>query len=359
MRINRTEKKRASGLLRFFAAILLLTVMCTFAVSASAHGAQTAEDGSVIITVSTPSASTPEPQTPAPATPMQTEAPGTPEPAQAPRPFTIVWIADTQTIIAHAKPYFQDMTRYTEEHREELNVLCLIHTGDYSSNLRWTSQRNMVIDAFAELKETPVLAVAGNHDFGKSMSDYRPFYTLPVIQNMPAKYVYKDGRGVYGVFDADGTEVVIVGLSYGTRGVKAAQKWARDIFQAHPNAIGIFFCHQFVAKIGVPLDDHPFTTDIIAQCPNVRLVLCGHSRIIAHTEIRVKDDPASDDERVVNVLCFDYQLGDPLNGSYMQLLTFDPVKRTISVNTYSPSKDDYVCHDDKPEEECFVLENAF
>ena len=284
----------------------------------------------------------------------------TPEPIpEAMKPFSIVWISDTQTILSHGRTYLQDMTRYAEEHREELNAICLLHTGDISENLNWPSQRRLVLDAFEELKKLPVLAVAGNHDFGKTRSDYRPYTSLPVVKNIPDTQKYKDGRGVYSVFKSGDTEIVLVGLSYGTKGVKEAQKWARDIFLAHPNAVGIFFCHQFVTKSGTILADNQYITDIIAKCPNVRLVLCGHSRCIAHLELSFKDDPVSDSVRLVNVICFDYQSEDPLTGSYMQFLTFDPATRSISVISYSPSLDDFVCHDDEPDKESFVLQNAF
>lgn len=152
---------------------------------------------------------------------------------------------------------------------------------------------------------------------------------------------------------------MVVGLSYGTRGVKAAQEWARNALLANPDYTGILLFHQFVTRDGIVLPDDPFVTDIIAQCPNVRLVLCGHSRCIARTQLRFKDTAGSDAERVVNVLCFDYQLEDPLSNSYLQFLTFDPSDRSVFVTSYSPIKDDYVLNDENPEKECFLLQNAF
>lgn len=99
---------------------------------------------------------------------------------------------------------------------------------------------------------------------------------------------------------------------------------------------------------------------VVRDCPNVRIVLCGHCRGENARRVDSYDDDGDGTaERNVQVMMFDYQAIPGPTLDYMRLLTFDPATRDLSVDTYAPSADDYIWNDDAPDAERFVLADAF
>ena len=63
-------------------------------------------------------------------------------------------------------------------------------------------------------------------------------------------------------------------------------------------------------------------------------------------------------DRTVHALMNDTQLDRERYG-YLNLLTFDPVANTLSVDSYSPLFDDFICDDANPDAERFIIESIF
>ena len=275
--------------------------------------------------------------------------------------FTVAWLSDTQRMVYQSNTSFQLalIMEYVEENRENENIICMLQTGDFADNMWKSWQADICDEAVALLKTVPFLAIAGNHDIGYRAQNYAVWLERPFVKNLPEEQKYRDGRCVYGLFSSGGTEVIAVGLGTQMRADREAIAWARDCFYAHPEAVGILFCHEFLNEKGEYLLGYPILEEIVAKCPNVRLVLCGHSHSCARTGFTFDDDGDGIAERTVNALLFDYQNEWNDKTGYFQLLTFHPADRSISVISYSPLLKDYICHDDAPDRECFVLENAF
>lgn len=77
---------------------------------------------------------------------------------------------------------------------------------------------------------------------------------------------------------------------------------------------------------------------IVAKNPNVRLVLCGHSRGDSMRTDEFDDDEDGTPDRTVYSLMFNPQ-GRRNEYGYLRLLRFDPIARSIETYTYSPFLD--------------------
>ena len=136
-------------------------------------------------------------------------------------------------------------------------------------------------------------------------------------------------------------------------------KWAYEACLAHPDLPVILVTHEYLtAKGGLATRADRIEAQLVAACPNIRLVLCGHARGISHADFRYDDDGDGEPDRTVNVLMYDIQTELDRYG-YLCLLTYDPGENTLSVDSYSPLWDDHVYDDEHPELEQFVLHDVF
>ena len=94
--------------------------------------------------------------------------------------------------------------------------------------------------------------------------------------------------------------------------------------------------------------------NIIAPHPNVRLVLCGHSRDSSMAAMTYDDDGDGEADRTVHMMMLNRQ-----GKSYAyRVLTFDPLARSIDVKTYAIGKSEPL-EKDEHYPLSFTLENAF
>lgn len=291
---------------------------------------------------------------------VRAEEPKADEPASD-LTFTIVWVPDTQRLVYQeiSHPQLTAIMDWTRENAQEKNILCMLQTGDFADNMYKEWQVKFCDESVARLAPVPFLGIAGNHDIGYHTHNFAVWQERPFVISLPEENKYDGGKCVSGLFRSGETEIIIVGLSYGMRADANALAWARAQFAAHPDALGILFCHELLTDRGQYLLGYPVLEEVVAKSPNVRLILCGHSHTILRTAFTFDDDKDGTDERTVNTLLFDYQSEWNDKLGYMVLLTFDPSDRCLSVISYSPSLDDYICHDDAADRECFVLEDAF
>ena len=97
---------------------------------------------------------------------------------------------------------------------------------------------------------------------------------------------------------------------------------------------------------------------LVSQCPNIKLILCGHARGIARQTFVYDDDGDEVPDRTVNVLMYDVQ-EDRKKYGYLCLLTYDPATNSLFVDSYSPFLDDYIYNDDDVDTERFTIKNVF
>lgn len=284
------------------------------------------------------------------------EAQAVPEPC-----FTVAWLSDTQRLVYQepTRPQLTAVMDWVRDNAEKMNILCLVQTGDFADNMFKSFQSDCCDAAVERLAPVPFLGIAGNHDIGFHAQDYSIWQARPFIKSLPPENKYDGGKCVSGLFSSGSSKIIIVGLGYGMRTDPDALAWARAQFDAYPDIPGILLCHEFLNDRGQYLLGYPVMEEVAAKCPNIRLILCGHSHTNLRKTFTFDDNGDGIKERTVNVLLFDFQQEWNDKLSYLALLTFDPNDRSLSVITYSPFLDDYICHDEAADTECFRLENAF
>ena len=134
--------------------------------------------------------------------------------------------------------------------------------------------------------------------------------------------------------------------------------WARDVLKTYSDRTAILFTHSALGNDGSLTGPGKRLSDyVVAESPNVRLVLCGHYRGAVTRQQTYTD--ADGTTRTVPYLMYNYQEDEEKGLGYLRILTFDPVARTIDVRTYSPYQNDDNYDDGQPELDAFRLAAAF
>ena len=301
-----------------------------------------------------------------PTQPVPDAAPPTPDPAQqepmpipAPEQFSLIWLADTQSIAYHEDiDVFQAMGEWIVEQAPQLNVKYIVQTGDMVDNgfqpKQWKSF-GVLLDQF--YGKIPYLPIAGNHDLGVKLEDYRIYLERPFVKALPEDHVYKRGRAVYAEFQAGGQDFLLLGAGWNAD--VDSTVWMNGVLRAHPNHVAILMFHSYIrangelSRPGIALHDL-----VVAKNPNVRLVLCGHLRGNGYRLEQFDDNADGKPDREVNAMLYNYQGYTRVKSGQIRVLRFDTAARSIHVTTYSPYNKQYY-RDDFFQSPEFDLLNAF
>lgn len=224
---------------------------------------------------------------------------------------------------------------------ERENVLCVFHTGDLVDNgfkpYQWDNF-NLALDKFRGM--VPFYPIAGNHDIGVRAKSYEGYLQCDFLNDLPADKTFADGLIYYDLFSAGGTDYIVLGVSFdAARRFKGAYDWINDALSAHRDRVGIVLFHRYLNDSGeVFVKSREEQERIVAKNPNVRLVLCGHSRGDSMRTDEFDDDEDGTPDRTVYSLMFNPQ-GRRNEYGYLRLLRFDPIARSIETYTYSPFLD--------------------
>lgn len=320
--------------------------------------APTAEVESVAVpeaaTVTAVPTPTPSPiPTPSP-TPMPSPT-STPTPTPAPTPFGIAWLPDTQQLSYRYPEILTALGGKIAQRRETDNLVAVLHTGDIVDNgyKEWQWENfDLCLSAFSDT--LPFYPVAGNHDLGVQLLKYDAYLKRPFLEKLPADQVYEGGKMYYIVLHEGGTDLMLLGIGWDCGKTAAEQEWIESVFAANPDTPCILFTHAFLKRDGgiLPVGKH-LEDKVIRKYPNVRLVLCGHSREWHRIDLVCTDGDAQT-ERTVPVLMLNMQ-----GKQYLyRIMQFDPLSRSIEIRTYSMNSDDVMPGTDQ-EPLSFTLEHAF
>lgn len=269
----------------------------------------------------------------------------------------MIWINDTQNLHGGHANAFDAMIDWILLSRDELNTVCVLHTGDVVGSRTRNYQLEHARYLLCRIvnADIPLLVINGNHDIG-SAEVYGPYKEM-IAGLMDDNALYRGGEAGYVLVSAGGTDFVIAGIGYGRTDDPEAMQWLYDTYALYPERVGILIQHSYMhdngSLTGAGLDTQP----VIAGTPSLRLVLCGHLRGAGRRADGFDDDGDGVPERTVNQLMSNYQNRLEGGGGWLRMLTFDPVTRDIAVSTYSPLQDDWSCF--MEELECFVLTDAF
>lgn len=293
-------------------------------------------------------------------TPISTPTPTPiPTPTPAPTPFTLAWISDTQDYALGRPDPMNAMADWLIENREAENIVFVAHTGDVVDNGTSDWQWEHVNPALERILEHyPAIFASGNHDVTGSGSSRYFLKQNTIISSIPEGQSFSDGAGSYALFNAGGTDFIIVSVywnaDYGT------YKEAVVVLNQYSGHTALIVTHSALESDGSWTGPGSrLSGSVVAVCPNVRLVLCGHYRGSVRREDYYDDDGDGEGERKVVTMMYNFQ-GDREKGlGYLRLVSFDPEFRSISIRTYSPYYDDFNYFDDDADKDEFIIEQGY
>ena len=274
--------------------------------------------------------------------------------------FTIVILPDTQnyTQFPGNFPQYPAQTQWVWDHRNTDRIVAVLHNGDVvqhgnTEEVEWqradTAMTTLETITANFLDGMPYGVAVGNHDNGAYVHDDKPFST-----SMFNKYFgvarFK-GRAYYGghygdkndnswiLVRAGNLDVLMVNLEY--RGVLGQDPkvlaWAKGVFDAHPDALGIVNSHHIVKANGDFSGEGKQIYNAVKSAANVQLMTSGHIK-----EIRARRTDTFMGRKIHSMLA-DYQdlivKADDCAGGcgYMRIWRFSPKQNQLKVETYSPS----------------------
>ncbi|MEZ4453207.1 MAG: metallophosphoesterase [Nannocystaceae bacterium] len=274
--------------------------------------------------------------------------------------FTIVVLPDTQnyTQFPGNYPQYKDQTQWIWDHRNTDRIVAVLHNGDIVQHgnieeIEWKRAEEAMETIEEEVTKFPDgipygLAV-GNHDNGAFAHDDTPFSTT--FFNKYFGVSRFKGRAYYGghygkkndnswiLVRAGNLDVVMVNFEYrGSLGQDPkVLDWAKDVFKAHPHALGVVNSHYIVRADGNFGAQGKAIYNAMKTVDNVQLMTSGH---IKHTRARRTDNYNG---HKIHSMLADYQdliikaEGCAGGCGYMRIWRFSPKKNELAVSTYSPS----------------------
>lgn len=279
-----------------------------------------------------------------------------PSPTPPPRPFTLVWIADTQNMTRDNYAPVMAMADWIAANREAMNLRYVVSTGDLVGNGLKDSYWEGIRPALKEIRAgAPFMTAAGNHDVGKRRNYDRYLYWRFDTVTDPAQ-LFEEGRGSYALVDTDigGFVLAAMGITVSDAGFA----WLREVFGSYPDRTGMLAVHDYLSPNARRTSEgNRLFENVVLQSPNLRLVLCGHNRGVSRLDTPVDDDGDGRADRIVYQMMHNFQ-NDTRRTGYLRILTFSP-DHSLAVDTYSPWLDDHDYYESRQAEESFVIENAF
>ena len=259
--------------------------------------------------------------------------------------YTFAWISDPQHYSESHPEIFCAMTRFLQKERERLNLAYVVHTGDMVQDRGAPEQWDAAEAAMRMLADIPHGVLAGNHDVGTSRRDFSEFNAHFGGAHMEDKPycggIYEGGMGHYDLIDAGDTRFVFAYMGY--QPDEAAIRWLTSVFNQYPERVGVLAVHDYF-KTDLSLYDsgRALQKAVLAQCPNVYLVLSGHRYNVAAVPVSFDDDGDGTAERTVYQMIANYQAAGSEGGSgYMRFLQIDEAAGELRAYSYSPYLEDY------------------
>ena len=305
--------------------------------------------------------------------PAVTEAPTaepTAEPTASPAPVeryvaaegieTVAWMSDTQHYANHAvngisSEIYPAMTGFLRDKAEEMHLVYVVHTGDLvhvNNDLEnWKAARA----AMDLLEGIPTGVLAGNHDMDPKKGGYK-YYGQYFGEKQYAQQTcygesFENNRGHYDLITISGRNYIFVYMSYAPD--KKAIQFMVKSFEKYPDRVGILCLHDCITTEGTLSEaGGQLRTEVVAKCPNVYMVLCGHRYGLYTLEDAFDDDGDGVPERTVYEIMMNYPAGGMAGGGgYLRLMQFDEESHEIHCINYSPYLNDYDWLDDPSHKE--------
>jgi hypothetical protein len=288
-----------------------------------------------------------------------------PSPATDQTKYTLVVVPDTQVMIANWPADFMVVTKWIADNAVSQNFKYVLQEGDITES----ATDKHFTDARAGMNQldgkVPYIITIGNHDIDawpnggeaaitadRRTTRFNTYFPVSKFQTWPtfgSTYPAGTNENAFHKFSAGGTDWGIVTLKYNPTTEEV--NWANGIVSANPSRRFIILTHDYMyfdqdrSSTGQRIWDN-----LVKKYKNISYVFSGH----------YYPDPARRVDlglngNTVHQLKVDYQnytVREP--NTYIRLMTFDPVNKTIEVKTYSPVYNKYMT--DAPSQ--FILTNV-
>lgn len=305
--------------------------------------------------------------------PVVTEAPTaepTAEPTDTPAPQeryvaaegieTVAWMTDTQHYANYAangisSEIYPAMTGFLRDEAEKMHLVYVVHTGDLVHVNNDPENWKVARAAMDLLEGIPTGVLAGNHDMDPKKGGYK-YYGQYFGEKQYARQAcygesFENNRGHYDLVTISGRNYIFVYMSHAPD--KKATQFIVKSFEKYPDRVGILCLHDYITTEGTLSEaGEQLRTQVVAKCPNVYMVLCGHRYGLYTLEDAFDDDGDGVPERTVYEIMMNYQAaGKEGGGGYLRLMQFDEESHEIHCINYSPYLDDYDWLDDPSHKE--------
>ena len=265
----------------------------------------------------------------------------TPKPTPEPEPFSMLWMSDTQGYAGSNNAVLFSMFNWAASVCDAENVVALMITGDMVQDMTKTAQWENIRSADNVLPADLLrVTVGGNHDIGAGGRNPENYLQHRIDTELDPAKGFLEGLSHYVTLEAGRVRILILSIAY-LREAESVE-WAREVLAAHPDHFGVLLAHSYLTQTesktykgytsgGVILRD-----ELVKKSPNLRLVLCGHSRGSAYRPLLCDDDEDGKPDREVNQFLLNFQDSGPNLRGYLRLLRFFPQTDSLVISTYSP-----------------------
>ncbi|WP_036746187.1 FIMAH domain-containing protein [Paenibacillus sp. UNC451MF] len=267
--------------------------------------------------------------------------------------YTMVWLSDTQFYTELWPDYYESQIQWIKDNKDALNIQYVFHTGDVVNEMNQPFEWERADQYMKVLEQSgiPYGVLAGNHDvenIDQGTIDYskfsRYFGEQRFLDQSQYGESYQDNRGHYDLISAGGKDFLFLYMGWDI-GEKEFS-WMNKVLADHPNRTTFIAVHDYLNPNGTrsSVGEQMFQRVVVPN-KSVVAVLSGH-----YTGSSVKIDPLDDNgdgtpDRAVVQMLNDYQALREGGSGYMKLLHFDSERDQITIQSYSPAKDDYNYYD--------------
>lgn len=274
--------------------------------------------------------------------------------------WSLVVLPDTQIYADRYPKHLDHQVDFVLRHAESNHVAAVLHEGDVTND-NSDAQWERAAHALRRLQgQVPLVMALGNHDYGEKGSGgdrttrFHRWFPFDSFTSVRAAFERERADNALHVVSTPEGSWHVLALEFGPRDEVVA--WAKEQLDAHPSTPTIVLTHAYlysdhtrydrrrddqrwapqlygVARTQSVNEGQELYEKLIAPCPQVRFVLCGH---VLNEGTGLRTDSRPDGTRVHQILA-NYQTRSEGGESYLRLMTF--TEGEVRIRTYSPALD--------------------
>ena len=271
--------------------------------------------------------------------------------------YKIAWLYDTDQIITDGEMSreYRKITEFIRNYGFDLIISTGNVVADATDQSQWDVFNKGMEKFYDDKNPTEVLVVGGENETvaGSKFLDQEELRDTEDVFDKD-KDLYEEGKGFAYRFEVDDVKMMIVALDADAL-TDEGIKWAKDKLNEYKTYTGIlmvdnYLLSDFTKGEYIDEDAKELEEQIVKACSNVKFVFSSSSGYTSHHTFNYGTR---------KVIALNMDIKEAAAQGYFTTLSFDEQLRSITVDSYSPSKCDYVYDNGKQEEERFVLYNAF